>query len=132
MSRKEDTKKVMDLSALDITQKAEDGVIMELRHPVDNTPTGVTLVLRGTGSKAVKAATNRYLKIRDDERKSDYEKERAADDLVVKCIVELRNAEYKGEVVESTPDNIRWFVETFEWATTQILEFIGDLDNFLP
>ncbi len=125
-------KKVMDLSLLDATTKAEDGVVMELRHPTDNTPTGIKLVLRGTGSKVVKSATSRYVKIRDDERKSDAEKAKAADDLVVKCIVEIIDAKYQGEPLESTPENIRWFVETFEWAAQQILEFIGDLDNFLP
>lgn len=125
-------KRIIDLSMLDATTKAEDGVVMELRHPTENTPLGIELLLRGTGSKAVKAATSRYVKIRDDERKSDAEKSKAADDLVVKCILELRHATYNGEPVESTPENIRWFVETFEWATQQILEFIGDLDNFLP
>lgn len=122
----------MDLASLDITTKAEDGVEMHLLHPITNEDTGIVMVLRGASSKVVKAALAKYRKVSEDERKSDADKERAASDFLTKCIIEMRGATYNGEPVESTTENIKWFIDKFPWASPQITEFINELENFLP
>ena len=122
----------MDLALLDTTQKAEDGVKMELRHPVTNEGLGVFLTVRGPDSKAVKSAFARFRKIMDDDKKSENEKEKEASNLLMRCIVEIEDAVYQGKPIESDADGIRFFIEHFQWAASQIFEFINEIDNFLP
>lgn len=122
----------MDLAKLDTTMKSEEGVKMPLLHPVDNSDTGVVLVLRGSSSKASKAALAKYRKIADDDRKSDAEKDKAASEYLSKCIMEIENAEYDGTPIDSNPERIRWFVDRFPWAAAQVLEFTNDIEHFLP
>jgi hypothetical protein len=122
----------MDLAKLDTNMKAEEGVEMHLLHPVTNEDTGVVLVLRGSSSKPVKAALAKFRKISEDERKSEAEKDKAASEFLSKCIIEMRNVTYNGKKVESDAEGIRWFVERFQWAANQVLDFVNDIENFLP
>lgn len=121
----------MDLSKLDTTKKAEEGVEMKLRHPVTNEELGVTLTLRGTDSKIVKAAFSKFRRVSEDDKKSDSEKEKAAADLVVRCIISIDGAEYEGKPIESDEDGKRFFVERFQWAASQVFDFINDIEHFL-
>lgn len=122
----------MDLSMLDTTMKAEEGVEMNLLHPVDNSDTGVVLVLKGSSSKSVKAALAKYRKITEDERKSEADKDKAASDFLSKCIIDIKNATYKGEPLEDGEAGIKFFIETFSWAASPVIEFIHEIENFLP
>lgn len=122
----------MDLAQLDTTIRAEEGVEMILRHPTTNEELDVVLTVRGVDSKAMKAAFAKFRRVMDDERKSDNEKDKATADLVVRCIVDIHGAEYNGKPIESTDEGKRFFVEHFQWAATQVFEFISELDHFLP
>lgn len=122
----------MDLAKLDATMKSEEGVEMHLLHPVDNTDTGIILVLRGSSSKASKAALAKYRKIAEDDKKTDEQKDRAASEYLSRCILDIKNAEYDGKPVESNSEGIKWFVERFTWAANQVVEFVNDVENFLP
>jgi len=114
----------MDLAKLDTNMKSDEGVEMHLLHPVTNEDTGVVLVLRGSSSKPVKAALAKFRKISEDERKSEAEKDKAASEFLSKCIIEMRNVTYDGKKVESDAEGIRWFVERFQWAANQVLDFV--------
>jgi len=122
----------MDLSLLDTTKKSEEGVEMELRHPVTDELLGVKLVVRGTDSKIVKAALLKYRKVLDDDRKSESEKEKYGIEFIVKCILDIKDAEFNGKPIEATDEGKRFLAERFPWAAGQIFEFIQDLEHFLP
>lgn len=122
----------MDLAKLDTNMKADEGVEMHLLHPVTNEDTGVILVLRGSSSKPVKAALAKFRRISEDDRKSEAEKDKAAAEFLSKCIIEMRNVTYGGKKIESDTEGIKWFVERFQWAANQVLDFVNDIENFLP
>jgi len=122
----------MDLSQLDTTIKASDGAEMVLRHPISNEPTDVRLILKGSEAMDVKAAFSRFRRIMDDTKKSDAEKERAANNVIIKCIINIKNASYAGKPLTNSLADIELFVAKFSWASDQIFAFIGDLENFLP
>lgn len=124
--------KSIDLAFLDTTTKAEEGVKMSLLHPVDNSDTGVTLILRGSTSKPVKAALAKFRKISEDDKKSEADKDKAASEFLSKCIIEIKDAVYDGEPVVSDADGIKWFVDRFSWAANQVLDFINEIEHFLP
>jgi hypothetical protein len=122
----------MDLALLDTTKKAEEGVRMELRHPVTNDQLGVFLTVRGTDSKLVKAALLKYRRVLDDDRKSESEKERLGIEFIVKCILDIEGAEFEGKPILATDEGKRFLAERFPWAATQVFEFIQELEHFLP
>lgn len=121
-----------DLAMLDTSAKAENGVMMELRHPVTKDMLGIQLLLRGADSKIVKSASARFRQVMDNDKLPESNKEQAANDLAVKCILEIHGAKYNGELIESTDEGKRLLVEKFGWVALQIFDFINDLENFLP
>jgi len=122
----------MDLALLDTTKRAEEGVRMTLKHPVTNEDLDVVLIVRGPDAKVVKLAFSRFRQIMDDERKSATEKDKEAANLLAKCIIGIENAEYAGKPLESDTDGIKFFIEHFQWAASQVFAFLNELENFLP
>lgn len=123
---------VMDFANLNPTEKSEAGVWMTMRHPVTNEDLGARLLVRGTESKAMRAAINKFNRISNDPKKPDVEKERAAVDMLSMAVIDMENVYHEGKLLEPTKENIRWFIETFVWIAAQVMEFFGDLENFLP
>lgn len=122
----------MDLSTLDATILSEGGVTMILKHPVTREATDIELVVKGTESIKVKTALEKFRRISDDPRKSEKEKENAIANVLTACIIDIKNATYGDREITSSIEDIRFFVKKFSWAGAQIIEFINDLENFLP
>lgn len=122
----------MDLAKLDATIMAEEGVDMVLRHPVTNEQLDIIVTLRGTESVKVKAALERYLKISEDSKKSAKEVQEYMNKVLLVSIIDIKNAEYDGKPITNSDQDIRFFIERFGWAATQVISFIGNIENFLP
>lgn len=132
-----------DLSALGTT---DDGVTMELRHPVDgsvlmNGTAPVSITLTGEDSAAFRRVereqNNRRLKDLSRGRKrdlTDEELEASAIERLSACTVGWHGIVLDGETLPCTKHNAsRLYSEPrLAWVREQVNEFVRDRRNFLP
>lgn len=124
----------MDLKTLDIASPANEGVWMELEHPVTGEPLGIKIKLAGVDSdyykKEIRRQQNKRLKKGIRNIKAE-ELENEAIELLVACTLAWENVEYNGEALECKPENVRKIYKEFPWIREQVDSFINDRANFV-
>ena len=124
----------MDLAKLDIVSPANEGVWMELEHPVTGEPLGVKIKLAGTDSdyykKELRRQQNKRLKkgIRNINAE---ELEAEAVELLVACTLDWEGVELEGQALECNPENVRKIYKKFPWIKEQVDAFINNRANFI-
>jgi hypothetical protein len=135
---------VLDLASLDTTKAAEEGALLEVRHPTtgvvlaNGDGRAVTLTLAGMDSararKAERQATNRRLKqsgrgrslgVTGDDLDND------ALDLLAACTMAWSGFELDGQQIECSAENARRLYRQFPWLREQAQQFMDDRGNFL-
>lgn len=134
----------MDLSTLDITASAEEGAVMELRHPashavlVDADKKPLTITLAGDDServrKAQRAATNRRLAMqgrRSGNKLTAEELEADGIDVLAAATVAWTGIVLDGQPLDCTPANAKTVYARLPWIREQAETFTADRANFL-
>ena len=145
---------MLNLSQLDTSQAAEDGVAVHLRHPKTNTPLGVRIFVAGVDSETYRSQIRRQQNRRMEQARrsrglniSAEELENDALDLLVACTKGWEaDIEEHGEkktvpaipfgergLLDCTPENVRAIYANpgFSWLREQVDAEIGDRSNFL-
>jgi len=129
----------MDLSALDTTTLADEGVDMEvlgvdgtvLRDEAGN---AITIKLLGADSEKVRKRQrmeiDKRLKRGNRAKSSAAEIEENGIDLLVFCTVGWSGVKFQGEELSCTPDNVRKLYTALPALRDQVDAFVGDRGNF--
>lgn len=137
-----------DLSSLDVTNKSDAGVEIELTHPVTNKPLGIFVTVRGKESSVfrehIRDKTNANVRRnamaqrrgKDIEMPTAEQMERDATDLLILCTVGWRSGEgptitFEGQPLEFTVPNARLIYERLTWVRSQVDEAIGSFELFI-
>jgi len=124
----------MDLAKLDTLSPANEGVWMELEHPVTGEPLGIKIKVAGVDSdyyrKEMRRQQNKRLK-KGIRTISAEELENEVIELLVACTLDWEGIEYEGKVLECNKENARMIYKKFPWIREQVDNFINDRANFL-
>lgn len=128
----------MDLNQLK-TAKADEGVVMEVRHPeTEEAIEGMTITLLGQDSAVYRkislakqqVALNRISK---GKKIADLDAEKLAEDSVddlVKMTVAWTGFSLDGKELKPTADNFRMVYSEWPWIKEQAQEFVANRANF--
>lgn len=128
----------MDLNQLK-TAKADEGVVMEVRHPeTEEAIEGMTITLLGQDSAVYRkislakqqVALNRISK---GKKIADLDAEKLAEDSVddlVKMTVSWTGFSLDGKDLKPTADNFRMVYAEWPWIKEQAQEFVANRANF--
>jgi hypothetical protein len=133
-----------DLTKLDIREKSEAGVAMNILHPKDGSfirnseGQPVTITLKGRNSMAFKNI-NRVISDRNRERAArgattnEEEARQNEIDFLCAVTVDWTFTDLDGQPFPPTADNIRklWSDERFSWVLEQATRFAANDGNFL-
>lgn len=130
--------KPFDLSKLDTSEAAETGAILEVLHPVENTPLGIKITLAGADSDIFRQFTNKTGNKRMQRMKpnqfrppSAEEQEEAGLGLLAACTLAWEGVVVDGQEMPCSKDNAKALYRRFPWIREQVDTFIGDRGNFL-
>jgi len=131
----------MDLSKLSLTTASEEGVRMELYHPVTEVSFDPPIYFTVVGvdseryQKAQKDLMNKRLKkaqarnrIRFQATAEELEQDNI--ELLARCILSWENIEWEGEAIKCNFENAKKLLSV-QWIREQVDLFIGDRANFL-
>lgn len=132
----------MDLSTFDVTPSANEGAVMQLRHPTTGEPLEeggepITITLLGTDSdtflRVNDAAINRRLKAPNRALVVTAEEQRATQiELLVACTLDWKHVGTK-----ESPDlpyskaNAKLVYSKLKWVRDQVDVFVVDRSNFM-
>jgi hypothetical protein len=132
-----------DLNALDTVKAAEEGFVLEVRHPAtgavlsNGDGTSVTLTLGGMDSRRAKTvergALNRRLKQNSGRRSTVTAEDIEADALEVLAAITLGWSGFivDGAAIECTPENAKRVYRQWPWLREQAQAAAEDRSNFL-
>lgn len=145
---------MLNLSQLDTSQTAENGVAVELRHPKTNAPLGMRIFVAGVDSETYRSQIRRQQNRRMEQARrsrglniSAEELENDALDLLVACTKGWEaDIEEHGEkktvpalpmsdgLLPFSPENVRKVYASpgLAWLREQVDTDMGDRGNFLP
>jgi hypothetical protein len=128
----------MDLNKLK-TAKADEGVLMEVRHPeTEENIEGMSITLLGQDSAIYRkialakqqVALNRISK---GKKIADFDAEKMAEDSVddlVKMTLAWTGFSLDGKELKPTPENFRMVYAEWPWIKEQAQEFVANRANF--
>ena len=124
----------MDLTQFDVVSPANEGVWMNLEHPVTGEPLDVKIKLAGVDSdyykKELRKQQNKKFK-KGFRKLSAEELEADTIELLVACTLDWEGVELEGQALECNPENVRKIYKRFPWIREQVDNFINDRANFL-
>lgn len=128
-----------DLSTFDaLSTNSEQGVELDVRHPVTQEPIGWTLRIAGAESDRVKKVTRRQrnaaLKGQRKHLTSDL-LETQQREVLAACVISWTFADgvkIDGEQPDCTPENVDRLLKRFSWLGQQIDDKASDQSAFLP
>jgi len=124
----------MDLTQFDVVSPANEGVWMNLEHPVTGEPLDVRIKLAGIDSdyykKELRKQQNKKFK-KGFRKLSAEELEADTIELLVACTLDWEGVELEGQALECNPENVRKIYKRFPWIKEQVDNFINDRANFL-
>ena len=124
----------MELTQFDVVSPANEGVWMNLEHPVTGEPLEVKIKLAGIDSDYYKKELRRQQNKRFKKgfRKMNAEElESETIELLVACTLDWDGVELEGQALECNPENVRKVYKQFPWIKEQVDNFINDRANFL-
>jgi len=129
----------LDFDDLDLSAQAEEGAVLELRHPVtDETLTGdkdgkpLTITLLGADSATFKRAVNDIQQALSTRKKvTPAEQERNTVNALARATVGWSNNwTWGGKPFEFSAENCRKLYAERSWVRSQVDEFIADRARF--
>ena len=130
----------MDFKDLDVAAHAEEGAVLELRHPYtdevlmgDSDGKPMTITLLGADSPTFKrAVTDIQQASSKRKRHTPAEQERNVVNALARATVGWSdNFEWDGEPFPFTAENCRRLYTERAWVRSQVDEFMADRSNFL-
>lgn len=130
-----------DLSTLDVVRSANDGVAIDILHPITKEPLGITITVLGSDSAAFKklATDQNRRRVAKMEKAGGFkisavsqdERDEDALELLAACTKSWGNVVLDGALLECTRDNAINLYERLPWLREQIDGAIGDRANFI-
>lgn len=130
----------MDLSKLDVVTAADEGALLTLKHPVDEstleTEKGpMQILLVGTDSSTYRNILKNRARQRLNQKKSTKidldEAELKGIQLLAKCTLDFINILDDGKYVKYTYEDAIKLYQKYPWIKEQVDEFMSDRSNFL-
>ena len=132
----------MDLSTFSgLSQRFDEGVEVEIRHPVTEKKLGLTVRVASYQSERVKKIMRRQANAAMKERQRNPKKamtveqaEERSHEIIIAAVVDWSGFEMKGEPLECTPENVRAVIENPDlwWIGEQIDKAAEDQAAFIP
>jgi hypothetical protein len=119
--------------------KADDGALLELRHPEsEDVIEGMTITLLGQDSAVYRKMQlakqqTALARISKGKKAIDLDAEKLAEDSIddlVKLTIAWSGFTLDGEELEATPDNVRKIYTEWAWIKEQAQEFVASRANF--
>lgn len=130
-----------DLNALSTAQKAEEGAILEVRHPTDDTKLGIKIRVVGQDSAIYRSFTNKQANAlrqkiipgRGYTPPTVEKDQEQTTDLLVACTLGWEGIVMNGQEYPFNLENARALYANpgFAWLREQVDKFIADRANFL-
>ncbi len=126
-----------DLTLLDTAAKAEEGAVLDVRHPSTRETLDIKITLNGADSDTYRKASTELMRraVRRHEKGGVLGKDDAVDDVVtilVACTVGWTGlAEDGKDIPFSRKDAKRLYVK-YPWLREQVSTFIENRGNFIP
>lgn len=127
-----------DFSNLGTAAMANEGVVVELRHPTERTPMGAYITVLGkdgtvfrrlertqTNRRLTEAARTRDLALKAEEIEADRL------DLLVACTKGWEGILKNGEPIPFSPENVRKLYTDYPWVSEQVERAMGDRSLFI-
>ena len=124
-----------DFTKLDFATKAEEGAVMQVKHPLTGEELGATITLIGTDSKAFRDLAKRRATAalkRTKEEQEDYDSDDEMSVMLSKCTLAWSGIEEGSKAVEFSQENALMMYRKYRWLRDQVDLFVGDRANFLP
>ena len=138
MSGKKKGEMPFDLTTLDTGEAAEMGATLEVLHPTENTPLGITITLAGADSDVYRKMVNKSVNKRVQRIKPGQsipftaeEQEESGLNLLAACTLAWEGVVVEGETLPCNTENAKMVYRRFPWIKEQVDQFIGDRANFL-
>jgi hypothetical protein len=129
----------MDLASLDTRRIAEEGVEIELRHPVTDEPLEIHIRVAGVDSTRFRDALIEVQRARRARLVTEKRGERTPAEieedqvyLLATCTLGWRGVVIDGAEPVCNEAEARRLYMRFPWVRTQLDDFIQDRRNFLP
>ena len=132
---------VFDLSSLDVVRSANDGVAIDILHPVTKEPLGITITVLGADSAAFKklATDQNRRRLAKMEKQGGFkpsavtqdERDEDAIELLAACTKAWNGVVLDAVTLECNRDNAMGLYERLPWLREQIDVAIGDRANFI-
>ena len=124
----------VDLAALDVAEKAEEGAELSLVHPVSGEEIGVFLRLAGQDSatyvKAVRSvAAKRVMRKRMPPTSEELAQE--AREILARVTLDWRGVKVDGQTLPYSRENALALYRRFSWIQEQAEGFVHDRGNYL-
>ena len=124
-----------DLATLDFAAKAEEGAVMQVKHPLTGEALGINITLIGTDSKTFRdiSKSRATASLKKKTREIDLDQNEAdAVELLAKCTKGWSRITESGKEVVFSYENAVQLYTKYLWLREQIDRFMADRSNFLP
>ncbi|NJB67496.1 hypothetical protein GGQ74_001136 [Desulfobaculum xiamenense] len=125
----------LDLASLDTAARAEEGAVLQLRHPATEEPLGVYVTLAGADSgicrKAQMAIGRKRIRRMKTGAVSPEEAEEEALELLSRCTLGWEGVTVDAQVLDFSRENAVALYRRFPWIREQVDRFIGDRANYI-
>jgi hypothetical protein len=135
------TSQTFDLSKLNTAKSSEEGSVLEVLHPIENTKLGIRIRLAGQDSEVYRKVTNKIANKRVKQLSPGRpsmtftveEQESNAVIILVACTLGWEGIVMNGQEYPFNPDNAKTLYSDpgFSWLREQVDKFIADRANFL-
>lgn len=123
----------MDFSTFDPSAIADEGAVMEVRHPFTdevfmNGDKPVTITVRGSQSDTVRSIYKKHQNAAQNGRKVNVEK--AGMEILVAATIGWSGVAWEGEPLPFNEKNAAKLYGERDFIAQQVLAFMNDADNF--
>lgn len=139
MSPKVPEAKKFDLNNLDTGKAADQGAVLELIHPVENTKLDIRITLAGSDSAVYRKTQNRIANVRTSKISpqrpfiplTSEEQEENGLEVLAACTLAWEGVMVDGADVECNVRNAKMVYRRFPWIKEQVDAFVANRANFL-
>jgi hypothetical protein len=125
----------MDFAQLATAQAHAQGAECNIKNPLNGEPTDVFITIMGADSRewraAKKAQTSQILKAKSQGKEESLDFDKMDVDALVSVTLGWRGIAKDGEDYEFNKKNARELYQDAPGVVTQLLEFLGDGENFI-
>lgn len=125
----------MDFATLDTSKLAEEGAVLNVRHPVTGEDTGAWIRVCGTDSQRFRDLVKRRAREQMNRKQKTLDiagAEQRAIETLAACTLDWGGIAENGDELPLTYENAQHMYGKYLWLREQVDEFMADRGHFLP